>query len=286
MMPPRSIFAEKLRAFTDLAFVDAAAFAHRGQWREWFESRMGGTFDGRIILEIGCADAAFLARIATKHPTSAFIGLDWKYKALHDGAQRVADAGLRNVALLRGRGQDVSTLFGPAEIDEVWVFHPDPCAREAELKNRLIAEPFLTEVHAVLRGCGSAVTLKTDHPGYYQWVLSLFGLPEPEWFAAASGSATQSSSRTSPRPPRRRARDLMRANDIPAANPAIMKRFHVAVHSPDFWNDAAAQAQASTCYFAGERTAFESRFVAKHFPIYYVEMAKVLPERTKFSIVR
>src|SRR4051812_9875522 len=100
----RSAFADKLRDYADFASDDDAAFAHRGRWAEFFRHRIGAAFDRRIVFEIGCSDADFLARVAAKHPHTAFVGLDWKYRALHAGAERVASLGLRNVALLRGRG--------------------------------------------------------------------------------------------------------------------------------------------------------------------------------------
>src|SRR3954466_14034596 len=93
----RSVFAGKLRDYADFAFDDDAAFAHRGRWADFFRERIGAAFGGRVTFEIGCADADFLARVAAKHPDTAFVGLDWKYRTLHDGAARAADLGLRNV---------------------------------------------------------------------------------------------------------------------------------------------------------------------------------------------
>jgi tRNA (guanine-N7-)-methyltransferase len=168
----RSAYADRLLEHREFAFSDGAEFERRGTWCEFFRSRIGETFDGRVIFEIGCNDASLLARIAAKHPTTAFIGIDWKYRALHTAAERVAAAGSRNVALLHGRGQDVVRIFADGEVDEIWIFHPDPCDKPQELRNRLIAEPFLIDVHRVLRKQGSLV-LKTDHPDYYHWAVSV-----------------------------------------------------------------------------------------------------------------
>jgi len=262
--PRRSAYAERLRGFPDVAFADDAAFSRRGEWDDVFQRRIGPAFDGRVIFEVGCADAAYLAKLAAKFPRTAFVGLDWKCKSIYDGARNVTAMGLRNVALLHGRAQDVRRIFADGEIDEVWVFHPEPCDRPAELKNRLIAEPFLTDVHAVLRDGASTLSLKTDHPGYYQWMLGLFGLLEPTWFRGAGGPGT----------PRVQVSDLMPPAAGPAANEAILQRFTVLANSPDFWNDPAALAHASARPFAGEATSFESRFLKKRLPIYYLELGK------------
>jgi tRNA (guanine-N7-)-methyltransferase len=263
ILKPRSIYAAKLREFADFTFSDEAAFQQRGQWREFFRERIGPAFDGGIIFDAGCADAFYLAKIAAKYPTAAFVGLDWKCKALYQGAQRVAELGLANVALIRGRAQDVLKIFGKGELSEAWVFHPEPCDRAVELKNRLIAEPFMIDLHHTLRDGSSALCLKTDHAGYYQWVLSLLGVPEAEWFQT-SGIVS----------PRVRAKDLMNKNDLPAPNKAIGKCFSVDVRSADYWHDTAALAHTSGKCFYEQPTGFESRFVKKRWPIYYVEMRK------------
>src|SRR4051812_29130801 len=64
----RSVYADRLREFSDFAFGDDDVFTRRGTWREFFLGRIGPTFDGRVIFEVGCADAAFVSRIAARHP--------------------------------------------------------------------------------------------------------------------------------------------------------------------------------------------------------------------------
>lgn len=271
----RSIYADKLGAFSDFAFGDDAVFQNYGQWERFFRQRMGPTFNRKIIFEIGCFDAAYLCAIAAKHPDTAFVGLDWKAKAVFDGGQRAEAMGLRNVALLRGRAQQLSRMFAESELDEIWLFHPDPCDRDVERAARLFNEPFLLDAHRALRHRDAALVLKTDHPGYYQWALGLLGLSEPEWF----GRAREILQRDPKAPssmfsPRVRARDLMQPRDVPSSNSAIRDRFDVAINSADYWGDVNAIKRTANRCFAGEVTIFESRFRKKHLPIYYLELRK------------
>ena len=166
---PRSVYAARLSEFSEIALACADARNRRGRWREFFAERIGSHFDHRVIFEIGCADGEFLARIAAKFPGTAFVGLDWKCKAIYDAASRVTSAGLTNVAFIRGRAQEILRYFAPRELDEIWIFHPEPCDREVELKNRLINQTFLIDAHAALRDRGSSICLKTDHAEYYEW---------------------------------------------------------------------------------------------------------------------
>jgi len=267
----RSVYAGKLREFPSIALADEATFANRGQWAEFFRRRIGPAFDGRIIFEIGCFNAGFLSTIAAKFPNTAFVGLDWKCKAIYDGAKHVAERGQTNIVLLHGRGQEIAQIFGEREVDEVWLFHPDPCDRPQELKNRLIGEPFLSDAHSVLREAGSSLVIKTDHAGYYQSVLGVFGLPEPAAFELARQSKTAGRSTTAPGV---RPRDLMRPEDVPAPSQLARRLFDVSVNSADYWGDPATQSKTAGRCFAGKITLFESRFVKKRLPIYYVEFRK------------
>jgi tRNA (guanine-N(7)-)-methyltransferase len=173
----RSAYAERLREFPETVFADERAVENHGRWHEWF-ARRTMSFDGQIVLDIGCADAEFLARVAQQHPRRAFIGLDWKYKPVYEGACKIAQAELRNVALLRARAQDLERIFADREMNHIWIFHPEPCDKPAELNNRLLAVPFLRSAHRVLRNSSATLSLKTDHPEYFQWALDRAQLPE------------------------------------------------------------------------------------------------------------
>jgi tRNA G46 methylase TrmB len=286
---PRSIHADRLGHFPEFVFGDLAAFGFSGKWREFFRRRIGPAYDGRVIGEIGCANAAFLGRIAAKYPMTGFVGVDWKCKAISDGARLIAGSGLKNIALLRARGQDMPGIFGERELDEIWVFHPDPCAdhgivgprelrgsQSERLQIPLIGEPFLLDVHNILRDRASLLAIKTDHPGYYQRILGLFGLPEPHWFQAArkqGATGDRKSNHGIPMPyPRVRPGDLMPPGVAPSPSEALRGCFDVAMHSADFWHDPAALAHTTDRCFSGEATAFESRFIRKRFPIYYFEV--------------
>ena len=281
-MPPahrRSIFADRLKPYADFAFGDDAVSARRGRWAAFFRDRIGPTFDDHVVLEIGCADGDFLARLAARHPATAFIGLDWKFKSLFLAAERVAAVGLRNVALLRGRGQDLSKMVGPGELDEMLLLHPDPFAEPDELPNRLFAEPFLIDAYTALRDQTGLLTLKTDHPGYYAWALALFGIDEPAHFVAARAIAAVDPSLANllRGDPRVRAKDLLPpSNRLPVSTSAT-QRFEVVADSFDFWRDPDAQRHTAERVFADERSFFEQRFMRKRQPIYYLDLRKRPP---------
>jgi tRNA G46 methylase TrmB len=206
---------------------------------------------------VGCFDAAFLYRLAAKNPTSAFVGLDWKARAIFDGAQRIVDQKLNNVALLHGRASDLLGALGSRTVDQLLVFHPDPCDREAELKNRLIAPAFMAQAHELLRDSSSRLFLKTDHPGYFQWTLSLLNLAPSESFFTN---------------PKLRSKDVMQTDQLPGPSRDILDQWTVHALSENFWADADIQSQITHRCFSREQTPFEQRFTGKRQPIYFVEL--------------
>ena len=272
----RSVFADRLREHASFAFGDEAICTQRGRWAELFRDRIGPAFCGRVIFEIGCADGDLICRLAAKHPTTAFIGLDWKAKSIFDAAERVARLGLRNVVLLRGRGQEIRKIFAPGEIDEVLLFHPDPCDTPAERANRLFDVPFLLDAHAALRGAASTLTLKTDHPGYYTWALALLGRDEPAQFKEARDRAIAdpASAGRLTGEPRVRATQLLSLADRPPASGSVRERFEISVASADLWRDEEAASQIADRVFAIETTFFEKRFLKKKQPIHYLQLKK------------
>ena len=170
---------------------------------------------------------------------SGLVGIDWKCKAIYDGAQRVSRLGLQNIALIHGRGQSLPDIFGNREIDELWIFHPEPFEKETKSQARLISLQFLRQIEPLLRGSDSCVVLKTDHADYYQQVLK-----------------------------------LLRPLDSNSLHSSAAP-FEVTVASTDFWKDPRAQLHTSKRSFKGEMTEYERRFSKRHVPIHYLEFRKI-----------
>jgi tRNA G46 methylase TrmB len=238
MTKPRSVYAERLGEYPEVILPEGVAQGIRRTWGDFFVRRTEGAFSGQIVLDVGCFNAAYLAAIAANHPATAFVGIDWKYKAIFDGGRTVSERGLKNLVLMHGRGREIGRWFGERELAEVWVLHPDPCDGPKELKNRLVAGPFMLEVARVLRP-GGLFTLKTDHAEYFAWARGVFGVEDRV--------------------------------ALPPQVDEVARLFQVSAMSADYWADAGVRAQTAGRPYAGQRTHFEERFIRRRQPIHFLE---------------
>jgi tRNA (guanine-N7-)-methyltransferase len=268
-------YSEKLeQEFSEFAFNLEKAKLLKNNWRTFFKNRINNNFK-KLILEIGCSNAQFLTTIANQNQDCTFIGLDWKFKVLYKGAKKVSRLNLKNVVLIRAKAQEIEDFFSKNEIDEVWIFFPDPWAKNSQLKNRLINPKFLEQLHSILNQKGSKIFFKTDHPGYFEWVLTLFG----HQFDASKMRYFYDPNKKDPTLKGMSAkqalvRKLTDPERLPQKSEDLIKLYDVQNISYDYWNDLSENPKKFLQIFSNEVTLFEKGFLEQKLPIYYLELEK------------
>ena len=239
--------ADRMKEHSGVIFTALDALAYRKNWQT----------REQLVVDVGCFDGTLLQQAAAANPQFDFVGIDWKAGALCDAADRFKQLGLDNVRLIHGRGQDIAAWFTPGEVDEIWLFHPDPCDRPIEWPHRLMNPPWLLDAATALKPGGS-LCLKTDHVGYYQWSLAVLGETQPDWTSARKHAH----------------RERVDESTLPGCWNEARDRFEVVGRSEDFWHDAGLQEMLKGRAFWNLRSGFEERFAKKHWPIYWVELCR------------
>lgn len=263
-------YIEKINEFPELIFDFNKAHPFRGKWLSFIKAEKSLQAK-KIILEIGCSNAHFLADLAEKNPDYFFIGMDWKYKILYKGAHCINKKKLKNILLVRMHAQDAPALF-EKELDEAWMFFPDPWPKKAQLKHRLFQEKFLLDLHHCFRREG-VFHFKTDHPGYYEWCLSLFGKkPRQNTFNYQKVHNEALEFNRVKRQVEGRRRDL--SEFLPPASEALTKLYQVEKESQDFELEKGLLYNAAnkTPIFLHHHTLFEKKFIHQGLPIYYLDL--------------
>ena len=158
------------------ARLQQEAFPLRGRWGEAFFHN-----DHPIVLELGCGKGEYTVGLGELYPDKNFIGVDVKGARIWTGAKLSHEAGMDNVAFLRGEIESLTNFFAPGEVDEIWITFPDPQMKK--VTKRLTSTRFLKRYLEVLRP-GGRIHLKTDSPFLYTYkILGIQTYYERQWLS-------------------------------------------------------------------------------------------------------
>lgn len=156
--------------YKDWSYDEERAPLLKGKWRsEAFAVGAGSPLD----LEIGTGNGLHFAHHAITNPSRNLVGLELKYKPLIQSIRRARKAGMTNARIARYNAYLLHDLFEPGEVDDVFIFFPDPWEKIRQHKHRLIQDEFLRGLHAIQRP-GGRLFFKTDSQDYFSWSMQRF----------------------------------------------------------------------------------------------------------------
>ncbi len=151
-------------------YDEEAAPRFKGKWRdEAFRVTSGTPLD----LEIGTGNGLHFAHRAVSQPDRCLLGFELRYKPLIQTIRRAVRDGATNARVARYNAYLLRELFTPGEVDNAFIFFPDPWEKSRNHKHRLIQDAFLEQLFEVQRA-GSTVVFKTDSQDYFEWAVERF----------------------------------------------------------------------------------------------------------------
>lgn len=157
-------YHDKLEAFDSFVLRDEEAESNVGKWTSKFGNQRP------IEVEIGTGYGEFMLEYCQKYPEVNFIGLDHRFKRSFSLAKKLDKLEHKNFRYLRARGERLEFMFEENEVQSIFYFFPDPWPKTRHNKKRLFQKPFLNACHKVLKP-GGTLFVKTDHDGYFEWML-------------------------------------------------------------------------------------------------------------------
>src|SRR5262249_1584055 len=127
----------KLHGFEGEVYWDNGTEMHRGHWREHFPDARPAR-GRKLHVEIGCNTGHVIRAWAEKNPERAYIGVEWKFKIVHRGAEMARKKNLRNLLFFRSHAERLHHMFAPGEIDFLHIYFPDPWPKKSQWKNRYL----------------------------------------------------------------------------------------------------------------------------------------------------
>lgn len=123
-----------------------------------------------IVLELAAGKAEYTVGMSRLFPNKNFVAIDKKGNRLWVGAKKTQEEKLANTAFARTQIDFLSDWFGPAEVDEIWIIHPDPQIDKA--RKRLTGPMFIARYREILKP-GGVIHLKTDSTLLYEYTLEI-----------------------------------------------------------------------------------------------------------------
>jgi tRNA (guanine-N7-)-methyltransferase len=150
----------------------------RGKWKsEFFKN------ENPLVLELGCGKGEYTVGLSRRFPNQNFVGIDIKGARMHRGASIAIKEKLTNAGFVRTRIDFVNAVFGPQEVNEIWITFPDP--QKEKPRKRLTSPGFLAR-YAHLLAPDGIIHLKTDSALLHEYTKEMVQQEKLELIDASS----------------------------------------------------------------------------------------------------
>ena len=164
---------DALRRFPGQVVILEDAYRLKGIWHEFFPQK------GPIFVELGTGKGQFLRSMAQLHPEACFIGMEREPGVLLQAVRKADELQLKNLKFVLCDVQNLPNVFGPGEIDGLYIHFCDPWPKSRHAKRRLTHAGFLAAYKSVLSSSG-ILRFKTDNQELFAYSLSTFEEAEME----------------------------------------------------------------------------------------------------------
>ncbi|MDD3999997.1 MAG: tRNA (guanosine(46)-N7)-methyltransferase TrmB [Bacilli bacterium] len=156
---------EQLTAFEDLVLANPQA--NRGYWKNVFGNEQP------IHLEIGMGKGKFILEKAISAPGINFLGIELSESIILKAARKLSKYQLNNLYLLNLDANNLDEVFGPEEIDKIYLNFSDPWPKTRHEKRRLTAANFINYYKELLSAEGE-IEFKTDNQEFFEYSIVSF----------------------------------------------------------------------------------------------------------------
>ena len=137
---------------------------HKGSWSEVFGS------DAPIRIEIGMGKGRFIMELAKNNPRINYVGIEKYSSVLLRGIQKMEAEPLQNLYFIRMDAEEITAVFGPGEVDRIYLNFSDPWPKDRHAKRRLPSREFLQRYDEILKKDG-VIEFKTDNRELFRFAL-------------------------------------------------------------------------------------------------------------------
>ncbi|HIR93252.1 MAG TPA: tRNA (guanosine(46)-N7)-methyltransferase TrmB [Candidatus Egerieimonas intestinavium] len=139
---------------------------YRGGWSRVFEN------SHPIHIEVGMGKGQFLMKMARRNPEINYVGIEMYDSVLLRAIQKreSAQEELPNLYFIRMDARELPEVFGPGEVERIYLNFSDPWPKERHAKRRLTSRQFLDRYDQILAPEGE-IHFKTDNRPLFEFSL-------------------------------------------------------------------------------------------------------------------
>lgn len=173
-------YIDKVKWHNKILIDSEKIYSNKWIWYDFFWNK------NPLILEIGTWLWNFFSSQVLENPLKNYIWMEIKYKRLFKTAEKslglinnndlsqINDRKLNqndNFVLLKDYWEHIDKIFNEWEIEETYIFFPDPWDKNEKTKiRRLLSEQFLNNLYLITKNWWKFI-FKTDHIEYFDYVL-------------------------------------------------------------------------------------------------------------------
>ena len=178
--PSKNIYWQKLQSLQNQIYLDHDTEKYCGQWRQNFPDKNRFPTDRKLHVEIGCNAGHVVTEWAAQNLTNAYIGIDYKSKAIYKAMVKLQKKALQNLIFLRSQALRLKYIFAENEIDFLYLFFPDPWPKKSQQKKRTVSSDWIQSITPLVKP-GGLFHIKTDHPDYFHQIEETLSTSLNEW---------------------------------------------------------------------------------------------------------
>lgn len=154
-------------AIADSRHVLSEEESRPGKWHEIF----GNAHPIRV--EIGMGKGKFIHTLAGLHPEVNYVGIEKYSSVLIRAVQKMEEEERPNLKFLRMEAEGITGVFGPGEVDRIYLNFSDPWPKDRHAKRRLPSRQFLERYDVILKREGR-LEFKTDNRALFDFAVAEF----------------------------------------------------------------------------------------------------------------
>lgn len=136
----------------------------KGKWSEVFGN------SNPIRIEVGMGKGRFLYELAQSNPDTNYVGIEKFSSVLLRAIQKQEENPLGNLKFIRMEAEEIAEVFGPGEVDRIYLNFSDPWPKDRHAKRRLPSRQFLARYDQFLKPDG-VIEFKTDNKDLFDFAL-------------------------------------------------------------------------------------------------------------------